>query len=64
MKWALVVIALIDGHGPVSYLEGVYDDIYQCFYAREEVVYELLGSTDGNPPINHQAVCIRTDKYS
>lgn len=63
MKWALVLIALIDGSGPVSYLEGVYDDVYQCFYAREEAVYELLGSTDGHPPPNHQAVCIRTDKY-
>ena len=63
MKWALVLIALIDGEGPVTYLEGVYDDIYQCFYAREEAVYELLGSTDGTPPPNNQAVCIRTDKY-
>tara|TARA_B100002019_G_scaffold64553_1_gene55361 strand:- start:5795 stop:5989 length:195 start_codon:yes stop_codon:yes gene_type:complete len=64
MKWALVVIALIDGHGPESFLEGIYDNIYQCFEAREETVYELLGSPNGNPPINHQAVCIRTDKYS
>lgn len=63
MKWALVIIALIDGSGPEPFLEGIYNDIYSCFAAREEAVWELLGSEDGNPPINTQAVCIRTDKY-
>ncbi len=63
MKWALVVIALIDGHGPESFLEGVYDSMYECFHSREDVVYDVLGGEEGEPPINTQALCIRTDKY-
>jgi hypothetical protein len=63
MMWALVIVALIDGHGPESFLEGVYPTMDSCFVAREDVIYEVLGGEEGQPPINTQALCIRTDKY-
>lgn len=63
MMWALVVVALLDGHGPESLLEGVYADMYECFEQRDAVIYDLFGDPNGSPPANYQVVCIATDKY-
>lgn len=62
MKWILVIVGIFNG-GPEVSNEGVYDTMQQCFYAREEVIWETFGNPEGNPPVNFQVVCIRTDKY-
>lgn len=62
MKWILVVVGIFNG-GPEVSNEGVYDTMNQCFFAREEVIWEYFGNPDGQPPTNFQVVCIPTDKY-
>jgi len=34
MKWVLVVISFA-GYEPYTFNAGVFDDMYECFYARE-----------------------------
>jgi len=43
--------------------EGVYEKMTQCFFAREQIIWELFQKPDGYPPPNWQVVCIPTDKY-
>jgi hypothetical protein len=62
MKWILVVVGIFNGGAEVNN-EGVYDTMEQCFYAREEIIWEYFGNVYGQPPINFQVVCIPTDKY-
>ena len=63
MKWMLVVIAILDGHGPEVMMEGIYDSMNQCFDARDVQIWNLFEDPEGRPPINYQLVCIPTDKY-
>lgn len=64
MKFALVIVAILDGDfAPDAYLQGVYPDMYECFFARETAIYDLFDSKNGYPPPNFQALCIPTDKY-
>jgi len=39
---------------------GVFDDMIECFYAREQLSTEV-GGGDGYFPVNMQAVCVLTD---
>jgi len=62
MKWMLVVIGIMNGTPEVTN-EGVYEKMTQCFFAREQIIWELFQKPDGYPPPNWQVVCIPTDKY-
>lgn len=62
MKWILVVVGIFNG-GPEVSNEGVYESMTHCFYAREQIIWDLFANPDGQPPTNFQVVCIPTDKY-
>jgi len=62
MYWMLVIVGIFNG-GPEVSSEGVYETMDQCFYAREEIIWEYFGDVDGRPPTNFQVVCIPTDRY-
>ena len=62
MKWMLVVIGIFNGE-VVATNEGVYENMIECFYEREEYVWTTFGNADGYPPTNFEVVCIPTDKY-
>ena len=60
MKWILVHIILSTGSDPIviqSYNAGVFDDMNDCFWARDFTADEQ-GGEDGFFPINQQAVCV------
>lgn len=57
MKWVLVYIALTYHGHPEAIEIGRYDDMFECFYAREDLLVKLE-SYDGNFPVNTQAICI------
>jgi hypothetical protein len=62
--WTLIVIQLFypsEGFYDVdAQMYGSYDNMIDCFVDREYVI-EAMGGVNGFPPINVQAVCIRTD---
>ena len=62
MKWVLVVIGIFNGD-VVAQNEGVYEDMIECFYAREQYIWTVFEDPTGQPPINFQVVCIPSDKY-
>lgn len=62
MKWVLVLVGLMNGQ-TIAQNEGVYNQMDECFAAREQYVWETFGNTNGQTPINFQVVCIRSDKY-
>jgi len=62
MKWMLVVIGIMNGNPEVE-KEGLYNEMSQCFEAREIYIWETFASSDGYPPVNFQVVCIPSDKY-
>lgn len=62
MKWMLVLIGIVNSNPEVS-SQGVYDSMTNCFFAREQIIWELFQNPDGYPPTNFQVVCIPTDKY-
>ena len=62
MKWILVVVGIFNGE-IVSEQAGVYDDMTDCFFAREEIIWDYFANPNGQPPVNYQVVCIPTDKY-
>jgi len=59
MKWVLIFITYWDGQ-IMTVGNGVFDDMIECFYAREQLSTEVGGS-NGYFPINMQAVCVLTD---
>ena len=66
MKWVLVYVILsgaepiaVNAMGPNHY----FDDMYECFYARDSLSISVGGGEEGYFPPNSQAVCIATDKY-
>ena len=59
MKWVLIFITYWDGQ-IMTVGNGVFDDMIECFYAREQLSTEV-GGGDGYFPINMQAVCVLTD---
>ena len=61
MIWVLVVIGVLNGT-PVASNEGSYQSMTNCFYAREQIIWDLFANLDGQPPTNYQVVCIPTDK--
>lgn len=61
--WTLVFInMMLNSQG---YMEPTIESYYsytslnECFFSRQILLQEI-GSIDGYPPINTQAVCIRT----
>tara|TARA_Y100000022_G_scaffold137070_1_gene119187 strand:+ start:315 stop:506 length:192 start_codon:yes stop_codon:yes gene_type:complete len=63
MKFILVYI-VISAQGPTAinaYGSETYDDIFQCFLAREELS-NTVGNGNGNFKPNTQAICVVTDK--
>ena len=63
MTWVLVVIAVLGGDATKTTVEGVYNKFDECFDARDRVIVERWENYEGYPEINHQVVCIRSDKY-
>ena len=58
MQWILVYITLsFHGH-PIATEEGRFDNMTDCFFAREALA-ESVGGVDGQFPIGHQAVCMQ-----
>jgi len=56
MTWVLLVIMI----GPQNYatqVDSMHDKMDKCFERRQEIVKII-----GEPIVNYQAVCIRTDK--
>ena len=62
MKWMLVVIGIMNGTPEVTN-EGVYENMSHCFFAREQIIWEMFQKPAVYPPPNWQVVCIPTDKY-
>jgi len=63
IAWLLIAITIINSDGYVQNLSPIvseHDTMEECFDARDDYLYNL-GSTDGFPPVNTQAVCVRTD---
>lgn len=66
MQWVLVFINVIY-NANAGYNEPMieswyeYDTMEECFVGREMLLLDL-GSIDGYPPINTQAVCVKVSK--
>lgn len=63
MKWILVYI-VISAQGPTAinaYGSEKFDDMFQCFSAREELS-ATVGNGNGHFKPNTQAICVVTDK--
>lgn len=65
MKWVLIYI-ILSGTEPIAVNalgpKVLFDDMIECFYAREQLSY-TVGGSEGYFPPGSQAVCIPTDKY-
>lgn len=59
MKWLLVFMTYWDGQIMIV-SDGMYDNMMDCFFAREELSEEVGGS-NGYFPINMQAICMRVE---
>ena len=57
MKWILVHIMLTAG-GIQATNEGTFDDMNDCFWARDYLANERLGE-DGFFPPNEQGICVQ-----
>jgi hypothetical protein len=60
MKWMLIYIVISNGEPLAINANGsrhTFDDMYQCFYARE-ALSQQVGGENGYFPIGSQAVCI------
>lgn len=62
MKWILVVVGIFNGQ-IIADNEGIYNNMNDCFLAREMYIWETFSNPDGQPPVNFQVVCIPSDKY-
>jgi len=62
MKWILVVVGILNGE-IIADNQGIYKNMTECFFAREEIIWDAFANPDGQPPVNYQVVCIPTDKY-
>ena len=63
MTWVLIMVAVLNGDDVGASIEGVYTDLNSCFDARDTIIVEQWKNYDGYPNINHQLVCVRSDKY-
>ena len=59
INWVLVLVVYWNGH-IMTTGDGVYENMTECFAAREILVAEI-GGRDGIPPNNMQAVCVAND---
>ena len=63
MKWVLVLIGFLDNGQFVAAPDGVFDNMEDCFWAREYMA-EQLGGSNGYYPVNTQGICLQVeDKY-
>jgi len=62
MKWILVLISIYNGE-IIAEQTGIYNAMTDCFYAREEIIWNTFSNPEGQPPVNYQVVCIPSDKY-
>ena len=63
MKWILVLIAISGSGDIIAEQHAIMDNMTDCFYAREELVWTLFGDPSGRPPTNFQVLCVPSDKY-
>ena len=59
MAWLLVFMTYWDGQ-IMTIGNGVFDNMTDCFFAREQLSQEV-GGGDGYFPINMQAICMRIE---
>ena len=59
MIWTLVFIVITPGEVKSETID-TYDNLRDCFFARENLTVEL-GSYDGYFPVNTQGLCIKTN---
>jgi len=62
MKWVLVVISFAGSPEPYPYNAGVFNDMYDCFWAREWYIENELELDEFDNPLNAQAVCVRVEE--
>lgn len=62
MKWILVHILLSANGGLDASTVGSFDDMNDCFWARDYLATEREGE-DGFFPPSEQGVCIASDKF-
>jgi len=62
MKWILVLIVLDFNGYMEANVEGTFDDMNDCFWARDYLATEREGE-DGFFPLGEQGVCISSDKF-
>lgn len=62
MSWVLVVVALLGNSQTKVTIEGVYDMFDECFDARDQIIISRWENYNGHPAVNHQVICIRSDK--
>ena len=56
MKWVLVYI-MLTSNGVQASVEGTFNDMVDCFWARDYLANEKFGE-DGLFPPNQQGVCV------
>lgn len=56
--WILVYISLVNIE-PFAHSMGMYDNMSNCFKARDALALKAGGTPDGHFPKGTQAVCIR-----
>ena len=63
MKWVLVHIMITAGLGIEAKVEGTFNDMHDCFWARDYLATEK-GGEDGFFPNNQQGVCVASTKLN
>mgnify|MGYP001276330013 FL=1 len=62
MMWVLVVISFAGSPDPYPLNAGIFNDMYDCFWAREYIIENELDLDEYNNPINAQAICVRVEE--
>lgn len=61
MKWMLVYIIISGGEVTSLQVNEPYENMTECFQAREELAVLVGGPESGFYPINMQGICVRTE---
>lgn len=59
INWVLILVVYWNGN-VMTAGNGVFDTMTECFFAREQLSFEVGGS-EGYFPSNMQAICIAND---
>jgi len=62
MKWVLIYITLGFSGSMEATVEGTFEDMNDCFWARDYLAV-MAGGDDGSFPESEQAVCIRSTMF-